>query len=86
MFFLLGAFAGRGNLGLFLEAMSGVPRTTPTFGDLLEGLIELGIYLPTHQICNPKPPLAVLLQLFMDTCKEVKNPSDPSCVFPAEVK
>lgn len=45
---LLGAFAGRGNLGLFLEPMSGVPKTTLPFGDLPEALIELSIYLPTH--------------------------------------
>lgn len=69
-----------------LEAMSGVPKATPTFGDLLEGLIELSLYLLLTEIHNPKPIPAVFQQLFMGVCSEVKILSDPLHSFRAKVR
>lgn len=45
---LFGVFARRGDWGLFLEAMSGAPKTTLPFGDLLEGLNRIQCILATH--------------------------------------
>lgn len=48
-------FCRKGRPGALLGGSVGVPKITPMFGDLLEGLIELSIYLLLTKIHTPRP-------------------------------